>query len=187
MAEYYCRVDTGGQRLWGYQEARTRDLALECFIQDQNLKEEDISFSFSDRVDMVMVSRLKGFIPQTCDPWGCDPEFSLDLVSKVKESDIRDLEEDVSHDELMCNVTNANWHAARILWMVKNPESLRDPISMDNLVSGGRILCVPKILDGWHRYFAHIHLRKRKIPVLYGGRVDLKRFLTGLRKTPPLE
>lgn len=187
MTEYYCRVEAGGQRLWGYREARTRDLALECFIQDQGVKEEEISSSFADKVDMFRVSRFKGYIYNNADPWGCDPPFTLDLISKTKKSDIKKYEADVSHDELDCGVTNPKWHAARILWMIQNPESLKDPISVDNLCSGERVLCVPVILDGWHRYFAHLYLNKRRMPVLYGGRVDLKRFFLGLRKTPPAQ
>lgn len=60
-----------------------------------------------------------------------------------------------------------------------------DPIDVDNQCSHGRVHPVPIVLDGHHRLIAAVVARAR-IPVSYGGRVDLLDYLTGKRRHPPV-
>jgi hypothetical protein len=184
VQQFYCRVNVGGKRYWGYREALTSDLALACFIQDKGFNEEDIGTSFADTVDHLLVKRLQEFIPEDFDPWGCETPFTLSLVEEVDEGDIEEYEADAPFDE-MGRVTNRIWHAARVLWLVMNPENLEDPISVDNHCHYGHVYPVPEIMDGWHRFYAHQFLGRERIPTLYGGRVDLKDYLSGKRDKPP--
>lgn len=60
-----------------------------------------------------------------------------------------------------------------------------DALEVDNECDLGRIWPVSVLLDGHHR-LAATHLAKVSyIRVLYGGRLDLLRYLTGARKTCP--
>lgn len=61
-----------------------------------------------------------------------------------------------------------------------------EPIDVDNVCDGGRIYPIPIVLDGHHRLIAAV-LRRRRIRVEYGGRVDLLDYLKGQRRRPPLD
>lgn len=58
-----------------------------------------------------------------------------------------------------------------------------DAIMVDNECNFGRIYPVPVLLDGHYRLAASYLAGVRVIPVYYGGRLDLLRYLTGARKT----
>jgi hypothetical protein len=60
-----------------------------------------------------------------------------------------------------------------------------DPICIDNLCDGGNIYAQPVIIDGHHRLGASLIAGAQTIPAHYGGRVDLKNYLTGKRRTRP--
>lgn len=62
-----------------------------------------------------------------------------------------------------------------------------DPISVDNQCNHGHIYAVPVLIDGHHRLGASLIGGARTIPVHYGGRCDLKAYLTGRRKTCPMD
>jgi hypothetical protein len=60
-----------------------------------------------------------------------------------------------------------------------------DAIEVDNECDFGRIYPVPVLLDGHHRLAASHLAGAQVILASYGGRVDLLRYLTGVRKTCP--
>jgi len=185
---FYCRVKThDGRRLWGFRSAKESDLALACFMQDEKVEEADVASSFADTVDRLRVDRLLEYIPESFDPWGCKRRFKLTMVNDVDAASLKDYDADEPHDSFMSAITNPKWHAARILWLIRSGKDLNDPISIDNKTSHGHVHPQPIILDGWHRFFAHRFLGKKRIPVLYGGRVDLKNYLAGKRQKPPEE
>ena len=79
------------------------------------------------------------------------------------------------------------WHLGRVRFFV---EQLRagvklDPITVDNVCDRGHIYAVPILVDGHHRFAASFIARARTIAASYSGRVDLRRYLTGHRATPP--
>lgn len=60
-----------------------------------------------------------------------------------------------------------------------------DPIDLDNVCEFGRIYPEPVVTDGHHRLAASHLAGARFIFASYGGRVDLRRYLTGHRSTCP--
>lgn len=62
-----------------------------------------------------------------------------------------------------------------------------DAIEVDNECDFGRIYPVPVLIDGHHRLAASHLAGTTIIPVSYGGRIDLLRYLTGARKTCPVQ
>lgn len=81
------------------------------------------------------------------------------------------------------------YHLGRIHYFV---QLLREgvelePISIDNDCGEGRILPVPVVCDGNHRFVAHILTGRATIRAHYSGREDLLRYLEGKRKTLPKE
>lgn len=62
-----------------------------------------------------------------------------------------------------------------------------DAIEVDNECNWGRIYPIPVLLDGHHRLAASHLSRASRILVSYGGRLDLLRYLTGARKTCPVQ
>jgi hypothetical protein len=50
---------------------------------------------------------------------------------------------------------------------------------------GDIIYAVPEIIDGWHRFFAHLFLNRERILCTYGGHIDLLDYLKGETFTPP--
>jgi len=156
-------------------------------------------------VDYVLVSRLNEYLTNDMDPWGCTPEaFSLSYLQKVDPKSLILYDGSLPNSGLdvpcaqrpwysgvgkkAASVTAFEpraWHAARCLWLAQNRAELETPIEMDNHCYEGKVYPLPVLLDGWHRFFTHLLLKKEKIAVSYGGRVDLLNYLTGKRKTPP--
>lgn len=60
-----------------------------------------------------------------------------------------------------------------------------DPISVDNYCAHNFIYPEPLVTDGHHRLCGADLANAEKIPSYYSGRVDLLRYLKGLRKTKP--
>lgn len=82
-----------------------------------------------------------------------------------------------------------SYHRRRIRFfvdMLKSDEIL-DPITIDNDCHNGRVYPYPIVLDGHHRFIAHLVLNRRFMAVLYSGRTDVLSFLKGRRKTAPAE
>lgn len=178
MTKFYCRATVGDDIFWEYRKARNVDQARRDF--SWGIKEEDRSHILVDVPNYIIVSRLLEFVPDDLDPWGCDVPFTLHAVSEATDADIKLFEAEESYQKHTNSYSpSRQWHAARILWMTQNPESLTDPIELDNHCHMGRIYPVPEITDGWHRLYAHKYLGSKKIPALYGGRADLLDYLSG--------
>jgi hypothetical protein len=62
-----------------------------------------------------------------------------------------------------------------------------DPINLDNVCCGVHIYAQPVIIDGHHRLGASLIAGVRTILVHYGGRIDLRDYLTGRRRTCPAD
>ena len=62
-----------------------------------------------------------------------------------------------------------------------------EPIEIDNKCSGGSILPIAILVDGCHRFAAHIVLNKEKIKICYGGRMDVLSYLKGETDKCPSE
>jgi len=98
-------------------------------------------------------------------------------------------------DQFGCGRAEINrsddWHIGRIIYFINHPEEIRD-IWIDNECYPGRypgisrILPIPIIDDGNHRYRAAKYLGFKKIHCQYGGRTDVLAYLTGESDEAPL-
>jgi len=136
----------------------------------------------SDAVDMVLVSRLR----KHADPffvlgWPGTPP-TLAEIKRRKPSRYRDLSR-------RSFKARTHYDYGRIAYFVQQLERGAEikPIEVDCYCEGNVIYPEAVLLDGHHRFCAHILLRKRRIPVLFGGRVDLLEWLRGERKHCPME
>ncbi len=79
------------------------------------------------------------------------------------------------------------WHLGRVRYFFDQLQAGKklDPICVDNMCDAGHIYAVPVIIDGRHRLVASHLAGVRTIAASYGGRVDLRDYLIGLRKTQP--
>jgi len=90
------------------------------------------------------------------------------------------------HEDIRENMTRA-WHLGRIKHFVlklQRGEQV-EPISIDDPCDFGAITGVPIILDGYHRYAAHIVAGQPTIRCTFGGLVATLRYLQGRRKKYP--
>lgn len=172
MPEWHVRLTIDGEMHEGFLTADTRGEALQAFHVDVEGTVED---GDADVVNHVLVSRLRDY-DTTVDPWGVGFKFSM--IDEVNE-----FVADVPYDTLLKQgddeADNPYWHAARIRWLLDHPDEMTYPICVDNKCHNGRIYAMPDIIDGWHRFFAHIHANKETIRVSYSGRVDLLEYLEG--------
>ncbi len=78
------------------------------------------------------------------------------------------------------------WHIGRVRFLVRRLDEgwTPDPIEIDNYCDHGHVYG-PLVLDGHHRLIASIVVGKPTIKAVYSGRVDIRDYLTGRRKTPP--
>lgn len=127
----------------------------------------------------ILIERLTPFLEcNSPDPWAVG--FKLSLLKRAREPIL----------EMYSTSSSAfQWtaldHARRIRAIMSNPVWYNDPIHLDNHCDGSYIYAIPVVLDGWHRYFAHLAKKDTLINVSYGGRIDLLRYLQGKRKTCP--
>lgn len=177
--KFYCRAYHQGKQFWEFLRAPSKELARECFIQNYSLPDTDtITVIPTGEVDKLSIARLLYFIPKDFDPWGCSEPFTLDMVWNLTSNERRTYDNgEVSNDQLGQRKLDPRWHAARIQWMMLNPKALLDPISVDCHCNYGVVYPIPEITDGWHRFFAHRALGKRKIPAFFCGRTDLLDYL----------
>lgn len=114
-----------------------------------------------------------------------DPFYILDL----------DVETDdpMSYDPIVEFSTfdqrTRDYHLGRIRYFVDRlllGEEL-DPVEIDNACAGMRVLPVPVLLDGHHRLCAAAIVGARAVRASYGGRVDVKNWLSGRRASRPEE
>lgn len=166
-------MELDGEIHEGIVTADTRNNALIAFCEPLD---GDIDNPWAEPVHEVIVGRLR-YYNTTEDPWRC--EFKLKMIDEVTDEDMETLGIHQSHDELNCNVKDPRWHAARISYLIRNPELLDEPISIDCQCAGGNVYPIPEILDGWHRLFAHVYLGRERINATFGGLVELVEYLEG--------
>ena len=128
-----------------------------------------------DEISSLLVDRLYDASPVK-DPWGCG--FSLDMVLQQVEPQ---KDTDIPYDTLMLEGKrpSAEWHAARIRYMIKNPSVLYWPVEVGCFATEDMTFMVPEVLDGWHRLFAHKVMKKKTIDAKFSGDLRLLSFLEG--------
>jgi hypothetical protein len=87
----------------------------------------------------------------------------------------------------MTRIVDEAWHVSRVRFFYDELLAGRslDPISLDNVCNRGHIYPEPIVLDGHHRLAASILADARIILAWYGGRTDLRDYLTGRRHRCP--
>lgn len=76
-----------------------------------------------------------------------------------------------------------NYHLGRLAYFVrllKSGESLT-PIEVDNRCDNSQVYPEAIILDGHHRFGASLLVNEPKIPISYGGCIDVLEWLIGVR------
>ena len=78
------------------------------------------------------------------------------------------------------------YHVSRVAWFVIHPNEIKG-IEIDNEVTCDGRYILPKaiLVDGWHRIMAAKISNVQKIKAIYGGRIDVLRYLQKRRKTNP--
>ena len=79
-----------------------------------------------------------------------------------------------------------HYHSGRVRYwveMILQGEEI-PPLLIDNHCEGLTIYAEPILLDGHHRFAAAILTGQRTLPISYGGRVDLLRYLKGIGPLP---
>lgn len=119
------------------------------------------------------------------------------LLSCFDPFDVLDLDSE-KDDPLSCdpiaefrtfNRRTRRYHLGRIHYFINRlllGEEL-DPVEIDNACAGRYILPIPILLDGHHRLCAAVIVGERTIQTNYGGRVDVKNWLSGRRAQRPKE
>lgn len=138
----------------------------------------------------ILFDRLVGYVGTDYDPWCCgftyDPIWLDGLSATAPEN-----KERFSTGRSSAMAWTAEQHGARILSIAKRKSWYNDPIYLDNEAWGHKewsyIAPRPIVVDGWHRYYAHLYLKAEEIRVHYAGRTDVLRYLQGRRKTAPKE
>ena len=125
-----------------------------------------------DPVSQVMVSRFKrAYWPKEI--LGCYDDRTRVLAAK-RVQDFREMNRDEAYD------------FGRVRFMVDELKAGKtlDPVQIDFLWSGGRPYRAD-LLDGHHRFAAHVLARKRFMPAVLGGRLDDIWWLEGKTKVKP--
>ena len=94
----------------------------------------------------------------------------------------------VSDDARTLKQPTHAWDCGRVRYFYERVKAGKklDPIMVDNVCMNGRIYVEPVIVDGHHRLVAAHLAGEETIPADYSGRVDLLNYLTGKRKTCPV-
>lgn len=124
-----------------------------------------------DLVDRIYVKRLREYL----DPWQKFGWVPTDVaIVNAVETFVED-ERDFYYD------------LGRIKFFREqlNQGVVLDPIELDCRCDRGFCYADPVILDGWHRFAAHILANIEIIEVNFGGRVDLLDYLTGKSNEKP--
>lgn len=187
MPDYFVSIDINGDKREGYILARNRDVALSSFMAAEGIAEICDDDWAIVKVYHIRMDRLSDYLGEP-DPWGCD--FKLEMIDKDDGSITADYPYsphmyvlDLRADADL--LQDPRWHAARIVYLNQHIDQMLTPISIDNQCHAGRIYPIPEILDGWHRYYAHLHLGFERIRCTYGGLVDLLHYLEGKTDDQP--
>lgn len=134
--------------------------------------------------DIIRIDRLIEFLPEEYWEWDESGNINLDDISIGIHEAIPEISEpygDTWEHPVLEHKTR-EWHIGRIVYFINHPEEIRG-IEIDNLCSGGFILPVPVIVDGWHRYAAARWLydqeKLNEIHCRYDGKVDVLEYLQG--------
>lgn len=134
--------------------------------------------------DIIRIDRLIEFLPEEYWEWDESGNINLDDISIGIHEAIPEISEpygDTWEHPVLEHKTR-EWHIGRIVYFINHPEEISG-IEIDNLCSGGFILPVPVIVDGWHRYAAARWLydqeKLNEIHCRYGGKVDVLEYLQG--------
>lgn len=171
MPDYFVSVTVDDADITGHILAMDRDVAVNEFMRREGVSDSDVGDNWSSmRVSHIKMKRLHDYLGKP-DPWGCGFEF--DMIDKDAGFIAHERHDDVAP------VTDPMWHAARIVYLTKNVHLLLTPIEVDNECHNNQIYPIPVLLDGWHRYFAHLYLGFETIRCTYGGLLDLLDYLEG--------
>jgi hypothetical protein len=132
-----------------------------------------------DPVYLVRLDRLREYDIPMHDPWGV--RFTKAMICQG--TGLRAEPYNPSEPKAW----KAKDHAARIRYLMQDPEALETPISLDCVCYGMHVAAIPDLLDGHHRLFAHEALGYNVVRASFGGRLDLLDYLTGLTDTKPEE
>jgi hypothetical protein len=135
----------------------------------------------SDDVEYLLVGRLWEFLGPDYDPWNSG------FVMKQLDADIGHNENAYGETAGWYDDWDAKLHAQRIKYIAGNEKILNDPIQVDNYCWREYIMPYPVILDGNHRFMAHVWKKLKVIPATYGGRVDILEYLTGKSDVRPVD
>lgn len=113
-------------------------------------------------------------------------EWKRAPYDKLTASNVRDYDSQPYVEEFARPNDNP-WHLGRVRYFFDQLQAGKklDPICVDNMCDAGHIYAVPVIIDGCHRLVASHLAGARTIAASYGGRVDLRDYLTGLREALP--
>lgn len=122
----------------------------------------------------ILVDRLNNFITKRdiCN------YIQLPFLKLIKLSNIVGKNEWLEEHE-----RDETYHLQKIKYFIDH--GIDKPIDLDNISIKGRILPLPIIIDGRHRYLAALLRRDKTIQCTYSGREDLLRYLTGESNIPP--
>lgn len=84
---------------------------------------------------------------------------------------------------------DVSWHVGRVRHFYDRLVlgAALEPITVDNVCSGGKVYPQAVVVDGHHRLIAAKLFRAKTVPASYSGRVDLLDYLTGKRPKAPQE
>jgi hypothetical protein len=187
MPDYYVSIDVNGDKQEGYVLAKNRGVAVHQFMHHLGLSEEGDEEWSAAKVYHIRMDRLSSYLDEP-DPWVAG--FKREMIEEDDGSIVANTPYDgsISWAERLLLTPLAigpRWHAARIIYLTQHIDQMLTPICIDNMCEGDRIYPVPEILDGWHRYYAHLHLGFKRIRCTYGGLVDLLRYLEGKTDEQP--
>lgn len=185
MPDYFVSIDINGDKREGYILAKNRDVALSRFMSTEGIAEICDDDWAVVKVYHIRMDRLSSYIDEP-DPWGVG--FKREMIDQDDGSIAADFPNSILNpafnDPAVISCME-RWHAARIVYLMQHIDQMLTPICIDNQCHAGRIYPIPEILDGWHRYYAHLHLGFGRIRCTYGGLVDLLDYLEGKTDDQP--
>ncbi len=128
----------------------------------------------------ILVDRL-------CALYGWPSEGSTNPFRRITLDELLRHRPATEYRDDMTRIVDETWHVSRVRFFYDELLAGRqlDPISIDNVCDGGHIYPEPILIDGHHRLAASVLASVRTILAWYGGRIDLRDYLTGRRLRCP--
>lgn len=107
-----------------------------------------------DDGDMILIDRLSKFVFDVGFSWGTRELVTLEDISLAITLGIDEEKMpfgDARKSSLIENKSK-EWHIKRILYFINHPNEIKN-IDIDNLCDEYKILPIPLIIDGNHRFF----------------------------------